>query len=76
MTTRAAVDEPGAEGGTRMDVADAILGARAQALKIREFSLEQLPAAPHGARGIAQDDVSRRIRRRGISDASAYLLFE
>ena len=42
-----------------MKVADAILGAGPQALRIGEFSLKQLAAAPNGTRGIAQHDVSR-----------------
>ena len=52
----AAVDQPGADGAFGLDVADAVVRARAEALRQRELALEELPAAPDRAGRIARDD--------------------
>jgi len=74
MASRATVDETGANRRIGVDVADAVLRARPEALKIRELSLEQLPAASNRTRRISQSDEGRGTWRHGIADARSDLL--
>jgi hypothetical protein len=63
MAGGAAVGQPGDSRSVEQarvvaiaDVADAIVGARAETLREGELALEELPAADDGAKRIARDD--------------------
>jgi len=74
MAPRATVDETGADRRIGVDVSDAVLCTQAEALKVGEFSLEQLPSASYGSSRIAQCDEGRGTWRHGIADARSNLL--
>src|SRR6185295_10925019 len=58
----AAVREARAERGFDLDVADPVADARADALRVRELALEELPPALDRAERVALDQEDRRIR--------------
>ena len=76
VTTGATLDQAGADGAFRRDVADAIVRARPESLHQRELPLEQLAPAPDRAGRVARDDVGGRIRCQPVTDARADLLIE
>src|SRR5688572_6901857 len=76
MAARATFDQSGADRPGSLDIADAVLRARTEALHESELPLEQLPSASYGPCRVACRDEGRRSRRHDIADAGANLLLQ
>jgi hypothetical protein len=76
VTGGAAVGESGDDRGVALDVAFAISGSRAHALRLSELALEDLAAAHDGAEWIARDQKTRGVGGEPVTAAGADLLLQ
>src|SRR5688572_5659099 len=69
VAPRTAIDQPGPKRQGRLDIADAIVNAWAEALCDGELALEHLASPTNGAERIALDDEERGVGGHHVAPA-------